>query len=144
MSLRIKPLKCADKLKGTACDQGYLQGARDLYFEAFFITDKFLYGTGWHKELRCIIMWHPRHYVARVKDAKGFPCRRWGSGGPAPGIFCKYKLWEWHFWAILNAPEKRRKRPCAGIEKKALACQKNVKKGLKGPPGDLYIFSSWA
>ena len=35
-NLRIKPLKYADRLKGTPCDQSYLHGAkvlaRDLYF----------------------------------------------------------------------------------------------------------------
>ena len=111
VSLRIKPLKCADKLKGTACDQGYLQVARDLYFEAFFYYWQIFV---WHRMAQRDAMHHyvaPTSLCGACEGCKGLSMPQVGVWGSCPrNFFCKYKLWEGHFWAILNAPEKKAKK----------------------------------
>ena len=70
-------------------------------FRLFFLTGKFFVGTRRHDAMQRAAMQHTR----RVQE--GSPCHRWGSGGPPPGKFCKYKLWEGHFRVILKAPGKK-------------------------------------
>ena len=88
-------------------------------FRLFFLTGKFFVGTRRHEAMQRAAMQRTR----RMQE--GSPCHRWGSGGPPPGKFCKYKLWEGHFRVILKAPGKKRlKKAFTEIGKKRFQPQK--------------------
>ena len=97
----------------------------------FLITGNFLYGTGWHKAMRCVIMW----CMWRVQRALHAAGGVWGV--LYQEFFCKYKPWEGRFGAILKAPEKKKAKKgfSQELRKKGVCLPKKVKKGLKGFPG---------
>ena len=82
--------------------------------------------------------------VLYVAGVGGLPMPQGVSGVPPREIFCKYKLQEGHFRAILKAPGKKRLKKFfhRNWKKKVFASKKKVYKGLKGFPGgpvDAYI-----
>ena len=81
----------------------------------------------------------PMRHEWRVRQ--GFPFHRWGSGGPPPGIFYKYKLWKGHFGAILKTPEKKKAKKgfSQKLGKKGFCLQKKGSKRFKRFPREAWL-----
>ena len=105
-SLRIKPLKYADKPKGTPCHQGQLHEAKvlakDLYFQAFSFYGKFFY-VGQDGAKRCDA---PQH-GACGGSGRALHATGGGLGVLPKDFFCKYMLLRRAFRVILKAPRKK-------------------------------------
>ena len=79
--------------------QGFNQ--RFVFLGFFFFSGKFWCRTRW-----CRMMWRASTYCM-WREQKGSPCHGWASGVLPGNFFCKYKLWEGHYRAILKAPGKK-------------------------------------